>query len=170
MVSHSRSSWALFVLISTVTGSSLAETSKRTCPPGQRPSLSGCVDGSSQARARTTPEAQPKPRGPKPVPKPDPALIVERAKPAVLETQKKNLLIRELVRLESMLKDTPENSPDHPIILRRLAEGYAELEMIAERERATSQAAADVLQQAVRDAEKAKKQKPPKKRGEGTVL
>jgi hypothetical protein len=167
MVSHSRCSWAFFVLISTVTGSAIAETSRTRCPAGQRPSLSGCVDGSSQARARPTPEAQAKPKGPKPVPKPDPAATVARAKVGWGETKTKQLLIQELIRLEAMLEKTPENSPDHPVILRRLAEGYAELEMIAERERAKSQAAADVLEQSARDAEKAKK---PKKRGSGTVL
>jgi hypothetical protein len=167
MVLRNPRSWAFFVSISTLAGSAVAETSRTRCPPGQRPSLSGCVDGSSQARARATPEAQAKPKGPKPVPKPDPAATVERAKVGWGETKTKQLLIQELIRLESMLKTTPENSPDHPVILRRLAEGYAELEMIVERERAKSQAAADVLEQSARDAEKTKK---PKKRGSGTVL
>jgi hypothetical protein len=170
MLSHSPRSWAFFVLISTVTGSAAAETSRTRCPAGQRPSLSGCVDGSSQARARATPEAQAKPKGPKAVPKPDPALTVARAKVGWSETRTKQLLIQELIRLEAMLDKTPENSPDHPVILRRLAEGYAELEMIAERERAKSQAAADVLEQSARDDEKAKKPKQPQKRGSGTVL
>ena len=167
MVPHSRCSWAFFVLISTTSGSAIAETSRTRCPAGQRPSLSGCVDGSSQARARATPEAQAKPKGPKPVPKPDPELAAARAKPSFYEAKQEQLLIRELIRLEAMLEKTPENSPDHPVILRRLAEGYAELEMLSERRRAKSQAAADVLEEAARDAEKAKK---PKRRGSGTVL
>jgi hypothetical protein len=167
MVSHTRYSWGFFILISTVSGSALAETSRTRCPAGQRPSLSGCVDGSSQARARATPEAKAKPTVPKPVPKPDPELAVARAKPSFYETKQEQLLIRELIRLEAMLEKTPENSPDHVVILRRLAEGYAELEMLSERKRARSQAAADALDQAARDAEKAKK---PKKRGSGTVL
>jgi hypothetical protein len=167
MVLRNRCSWVFFVLISTTAGSAAAQTSRTRCPPGQRPSLSGCVDGSSQARARATPEAKAKPPAAKPVPKPDPEFAAARAKPNFYVNKQKELLVQELIRLESMLKKTPENSPDHPVILRRLAEGYAELEMLSERERAKSQAAADALEQAARDAEKAKK---PKKRGSGTVL
>lgn len=137
------------------------------CPAGQRPSLSGCVDASAQARARARPAAEPKTVGPKPVPKPDPDVVVERAKPVFIEQKSKTLLIAELVRLEAMLKDTRENSPDYPVLVKRLADGYAELEMIAERERARNQAAADAEAEAARALERAKK---PKKRGTGTVL
>jgi len=68
-----------------------------------------------------------------------------------------------------ILARTPESSPDHMSIIRRLAEGYAELESIAERERARAQAAADDLERAARAAEKtpARKSKP---RGSGTVM
>lgn len=143
------------------------KTSGSRCPAGQRPSLSGCVDGSARARVRTRPDTEPKTAGPKPVPKPDPAVIVERAKPAVFEQRSKTLLVAELVRLEAMLKDTKENSPDYPVLVKRLADGYAELEMLAERERARNQAAADAEAEAARALERAKK---PKKRGTGTVL
>jgi hypothetical protein len=168
MVSRTLSPWALFVVISSISGAAVArEKSRSRCASGQRPSLSGCVDAGAPARIRARPEAQAKPVAQKPVPKPDPTLAVERAERRPLEIQKKHLLIRELVRLESVLRETPENSPDHPILLRRLAEGYAELEMLAERERAASQAAADDLERAAKEAEKTKK---PKQRGSGTLL
>ena len=143
-----------------------AQTSPKACPAGQRPSLSGCIDGSSQARVRTRPEAEPKAATPPRVPKPDPAVTVERAKTPPIEHQRKALLIRELQQLEAMLERTPENSPDQLIIVRRLAEGYAELEAIAERERAKAQAAADDIARAERAAPRPK----PKKRGQGTIL
>jgi hypothetical protein len=155
-------------VLSLAAGSALAQTSRNACPAGQRPSLSGCVDGSSQAKVRLRPGAEPKATGPKPVPKPDPAVIVERAKPNPREMQSKVLLIRELAQLEAMLERTPEKSPDHLIVVRRLAEGYAELEAISERERARSQAAADELERQAKDAQKEKKT--PVKRGTGTIL
>ena len=91
---------------------------------------------------------------------------MERAKTPPLEHQRKALLIRELQQLEAMLERTPEKSPDQLIIVRRLAEGYAELEAIAERDRAKAQAAADAIARAERKAPRPK----PKKRGQGTIL
>jgi hypothetical protein len=83
-----------------------------------------------------------------------------------LARQSRVFLMRELTQLESMLSRTPERSPDFPVILRRLAEGYAELEMIAEGERAAAQAVADDLARAAREAPP----KPKARRGSGTVL
>jgi len=149
-------------------GSALAQGAEKGCPAGQRPSLSGCVDGSSQARVRLREDAS-KAASSKPVPKPDPALTAERARTRPLEHQRKTLLIRELAQLEAILARTKESSPDHMSIIRRLAEGYAELESIAERERARAQAAADDLERAARAAEKAPARKS-KPRGSGTVM
>jgi hypothetical protein len=148
-------------------GSAFAQTSPKGCPAGQRPSLSGCIDGSSQARIRKRPEAGRKAKTPPRVPKPDPALSIERAKTPPIEHRRKALLIRELQQLEAMLERTRENSPDELIILRRLADGYAELEAIAERDRARAQAAADDIARAERAAPRPTR---PKKRGEGTIL
>ena len=153
---------ALVVLFSA--GWALAQPARRGCPPGQRPSLSGCVDGSAKAQARSAVRASARP---KPVPPPDPAVAVERAKPPPLEIVSQHLLIRELLRLEAMLKVTRTDSPDYPMILLRLAEGFAELEAIAERHRARAQAAADAEEQA---AKKAQEKKKPPKRGTGTIL
>jgi hypothetical protein len=168
MVSRNLSPWALFIVISSIASAASAKEKNRSrCPAGQRPSLSGCADAGGPLRLRMRADAQAKPVQQKPVPKPNPALAVDRAERPALEIRKKHLLIRELARLEAMLAKTPETSPEHPIFLRRLAEGYAELEMIAERERAASQAAADDLERATREAEKSRK---PKQRGTGTVL
>jgi hypothetical protein len=89
---------------------------------------------------------------------------------APLEHQRKALLIRELNQLETMLGRTKESSPDHLLIVRRLAEGYAELEGIAERERARAQAAADDLERTQRAQPPTEKARKPKPRGSGTVM
>jgi hypothetical protein len=120
------------------------------CPPGQRPSLSGCVDGSSNARARGAVGPETK-AALKRVPKPDPALALERARPSARERASRRLLMGELLRLESVLRSMPLNAPDRPLVLRRLAEGYAELETLAERERARASAAAEAAEKLARD-------------------
>ena len=138
---------------------------KPKCPAGQRPSLSGCVHG-SPAQLRTAPGAEPRPATPKPVPRPDPTLSAAHAAKTPLEHQSRVFLMRELTRLEALLKSTPENSPDYPVLLHRLGDGYAELERLAEQERAKAQAAAD-------DAERAERAAPPRKRprrGIGTFM
>ena len=52
-------------------------------------------------------------------------------------TQKRStrLLMQELSRLERLLAVTPKNSPERARIVRRLADGYAELEQLAALER-----------------------------------
>lgn len=136
---------------------------KKTCPGGQRPGISGCLD--TTPRARLTEAATAKPPAMKPVPKPDPELSAVRAKPLPLERQSRTMLIQELKRLEALLQKTPEGSPDFLLVLRRLGDGYAELEALAERERAKASAAAG-------DAERAAREAPRKKliRGTGTVM
>jgi len=121
-----------------------------------------------QTTAQPRPEARPAGTVPKVVPRPDPALTLQRARPNLYVRKSKELLIRELAGLERMLARTSERSPDFPMLLRRLAEGYAELEAKAERERAAAQAAADALVAAERktpgEAPKARA------RGTGTVM
>jgi len=136
---------------------------KTSCPGGQRPGISGCMDASP--RARLTAAAAAKPPATKPVPKPDPELSAARAKPTPLERQSRTMLIQELKRLEALLQKTPEGSPDFLILLRRLGDGYAELEALAERERAKAAAAAADAERAAREAPK-----PRLIRGTGTVM
>ena len=138
---------------------------KKACPGGQRPGISGCVAASPQARL--TEAAAARPPATKPVPKPDPELSAARAKPTPLERQSRTMLIRELKHLEALLQKTPEGSPDFLILLRRLGDGYAELEVLAERERAKAQAAADDAERAARDAPAPKRKLI---RGTGTVM
>jgi hypothetical protein len=137
-----------------------------SCPPGTRPGISGCVDGSARARARSTSHGAREAPAAKSVPKPDPALALERARPSSLERASRRLLMAELLRLESVLKSMPRNAPDRPTVLRRLAEGYAELERLSERERAKAAAAAEAMERLQKEAA------PPvrKRRGSGTVL
>lgn len=51
------------------------------------------------------------------------------------ERRSTTLLMRELVRLERLLRITPPNSPERAAMIRRLAEGYAELEQRAASDR-----------------------------------
>ena len=51
------------------------------------------------------------------------------------EKQSARLLMRELTRLERLLRVTPPRSPERARMVRRLADGYAELEQLAAVER-----------------------------------
>lgn len=51
------------------------------------------------------------------------------------QKQSTRLLMRELTRLERLLAVTPKRSPERAQIIRRLADGYAELEQLAAVER-----------------------------------
>jgi hypothetical protein len=86
----------------------------------------------------------------------------------------KTLLIAELQQLESILKKTPKNAPDRALLLRRIAEVYAELAARAERERFEKQELADREARKQRsDAQKrsgSEKKKPARPRGESTLL
>jgi hypothetical protein len=111
-----------------------ARAERSPCPPGSRPGLSGCVDGSARAKLRQTPEAgrvaiEPRLR----VPDLDPETF--RDPPRALNKQKRALLMTELARLEALLRRTPTKSPDRAGLIRRLAEGYAELAADADRDR-----------------------------------
>lgn len=53
--------------------------------------------------------------------------------------QSQRLLIQELVNLERLLRQLPKKSPERLRVIRRLAEGYAELEALAALERARAE-------------------------------
>ncbi|MDX2051124.1 MAG: hypothetical protein SFV15_01955 [Polyangiaceae bacterium] len=55
-----------------------------------------------------------------------------------LQARARALLITEIQGLEGLYKQTPKKSPDRPQLIRRLAEGYVELESAAERDRIAS--------------------------------
>src|SRR5687768_12940426 len=55
--------------------------------------------------------------------------------PSPLDLRTRTLLVQEIARLESLLRATSKKSPDRPLLLRRLAEGYAELAALAARDK-----------------------------------
>jgi hypothetical protein len=138
-----------FVLLGvvTLTASASAEP-KTTCPPGQRPSVSGCIEGSRHAQIRTVGDAGERPSRTLAVPKPDVDSELDPLKQKRWDTARKLLLIQELQQLERVFAATPKNAPDRPNIIRRLAEGYAELEAISERERIEQELLAELAKRA----------------------
>lgn len=55
----------------------------------------------------------------------------------------RSLLVTEIQGLESLFASTPKNAPDRPKLMRRLAEGYVELESAAFRDKTENQIKAD---------------------------
>ncbi|GMV19428.1 MAG: tetratricopeptide repeat protein [Polyangiaceae bacterium] len=86
------------------------------------------------------PAAEPEPPSPEPPvaaapPAPLPASATARdPRMAAQRPRARALLVTELQALERLHQATPKSSPDRPMLMRRLAEGYVELEYAAERE------------------------------------
>jgi hypothetical protein len=139
-----------------------AET-KASCPFGQRPSIDGCVDGSHHAKVRTVPPRQGKTTS---VPSPEVSSGIEPKKREVLEFARRSLLLKELKQLESILQSSPPNAPDRPAIIRRLAEGYAELAVLSERQQLEEEMAAEKAKLKERESDA----KTPVKRKRTTTL
>jgi len=106
------------------------------CPAGQRPSLRGCVGASTPARLQA-----PLPR--KKLISPGAPEVRREVAVRALERSSRNLLYAELQRLEALLQRTAKNSPDRAQLLRRLAEGYVELERLATLESETAKIRAE---------------------------
>jgi TolA-binding protein len=60
-----------------------------------------------------------------------------------LAARSRQLLVTEIQGLESLFQSTPKNAPDRPKLMRRLAEGYVELESAAFRDKTENQIKAD---------------------------
>src|SRR6185295_8425818 len=60
-----------------------------------------------------------------------------------LAARSRQLLVTEIQGLESLFASTPKNAPDRPKLLRRLAEGYVELESAAFRDKTENGMKAD---------------------------
>jgi hypothetical protein len=120
-------------LLTTIGLMCLSSAAWATCPAGTRPGIQGCIDPGARAIVRSV-RSETRTPGAK-LPAPDDKLRIARSAPRVLEERRKALLILELVRLEKILEVTPQKAPDRPVLLRRLAEGYAELAAIADRTR-----------------------------------
>src|SRR5262249_43932324 len=60
-----------------------------------------------------------------------------------LQARSRQLLVTEIQGLESLFASTPKNAPDRPKLMRRLAEGYVELESAAFRDKTENGIKAD---------------------------
>jgi hypothetical protein len=122
-------------LLTTIGLVCLSSAASATCPAGTRPGIHGCIDGSTRAMVRSVRSENQTERPGAKLPAPDDKLRVLPSAPRRLDQMRYSLLILELQRLEEVLKVTPRKAPDRPILLRRLAEGYAELAALADRTR-----------------------------------
>ncbi|MDI1482159.1 hypothetical protein [Polyangium sp. y55x31] len=71
-----------------------------------------------------------------------------------LAARSRQLLITEIQGLESLFSNTPKNAPDRPKLMRRLAEGYVELESAAFRDKTEQSINADEAKRKNPKAEK----------------
>src|SRR6188768_161030 len=71
-----------------------------------------------------------------------------------LQARARALLITEIQGLERLYKRTPKKSPDRPQLVRRLAEGYVELESAAQRDKIAADIAAQDAKRKKQDATK----------------
>ena len=62
-----------------------------------------------------------------------------RAREGVLAKRSQRMLLLDLSRLERLLAATPKNAPERPQLVKRLAEGYAELAALAAHEKAVAE-------------------------------
>lgn len=131
-------------------GTTALGQSRRDCPFGQRPSISGCVDGGARATVRTVAAKTESARTREAVPTPEVKFDLEPVSRQALKWARHSLLLQELSQLERMLRSTPRNAPDRPVIIRRLAEGYAELAAWSDRQRVEEELKAEAAER--RDA------------------
>src|SRR6478735_2457477 len=71
-----------------------------------------------------------------------------------LQARARALLITEIQGLERLYKRTPKKSPDRPQLVRRLAEGYVELESAAQRDKIAADISAQDAKRKKQDASK----------------
>jgi hypothetical protein len=69
--------------------------------------------------------------------------------PKRLEAADRRLLLDEIARLEALVKDTRKKAPDRAGLARRLAEAYAELAALANREAIQKDLSLEELQKAL---------------------
>lgn len=82
---------------------------------------------------------------------------IRDARTTRLKARARALLITEINGLEQLLKQTPKKSADRPQLIRRLAEGYVELEAAAVRDKTESEVKAADAARAKKDPSKHKK-------------
>jgi hypothetical protein len=71
--------------------------------------------------------------------------LLRRPEKSPLERQSRKLLLGEIQRLEALLRVTHPKSPDRAQLVRRIAEDYAELAALAERDRIIAELRAEAL-------------------------
>ena len=128
---------SVLVILGTITLSVpvFAEGKGGKCPVGYRQSLSGCLSGSARVTLRMTqPDRTTAVAASSASHIPVADITLDRGPVKPLEKVRRLLLISELAGLESLLASTPRRAPDRANVIRRLAEGYAELEALAELE------------------------------------
>lgn len=116
------------------------QTELASCPAGPRRAR---VSGRSTPTLRTTAAAASRSTRPTRPPEPEDPPFEQRKH--VLEPRVTALLLREIRGLERLLRGTPRKSPDRAQLLRRLAEGYVELEASARSSKAKNEALARKL-------------------------
>ena len=117
---------------------------RRACEArGLRPTLSGCAELAQHAKvghARSGKSKASQLRKPSIT-----GDVLRRPEKAPLERQSRKLLLGEIQRLEALLRVTHPKSPDRPQLVRRIAEDYAELAALAERDRIVAELRAEAL-------------------------
>lgn len=118
---------------------------RRDCEAqGGRPSLAGCVHAaqhvSLQPPAQSHRKPDPAPQGPS-----KPGISGDQFRPPspALANRSKALLIDEIRRLEALLAKTRRKAPDRALLVRRIADDYSELAVIAEHEQITAEIRAE---------------------------
>ncbi len=150
-----RSPTTFALLLASIATATAATTRAKppTCPPGQRPTLSGCASRTPSLRATTQPvekAAVAASASPRHVEAPE----AEFRPDVPLARRSRALLVQEIAGLESLLQETPPKSPDRAGILLRLANDYAELTAIAEREHTLREIEADSARDEMNRAER----------------
>jgi hypothetical protein len=143
------------LLASIVTATAATTRAKPpACPPGQRPTLSGCASTMPSLRTTTQPVEKAAAAGsaaPRRVAPP----ATDFRPDVPLARRSRALLVKEIAELESLLQKTPPQSPDRAGLVLRLANDYADLTAIAEREHTLreieTEAARDEMNRAERE-------------------
>jgi hypothetical protein len=89
---------------------------------------------------KTTEDSSPKSEPTRREPTISPELVTDLREPeGSLQKRSRDLLVLELSRLERLLAVTPKNAPERAQLVKRLAEGYAELAALAVFEKAVAE-------------------------------
>lgn len=150
---------SLLLLTAVLAAAGTSSASPRSCPRGQRPTLTGCESTAPSLHA-TKPEAAEK-TGPATSTSPQrpSAPEVDVRLQVSLSHRTRALLVEEIANLESLLKNTSPKSPDRAALLLRVADDYAELTAIAQRDYTLREIEVDAARHQVDFSERQRAQK-----------